>query len=116
MKKTKLLITTSLLLFIAVSAVKAQTITVSGQLGYASPIGDAFVDPATDEKQSSFGIGYDFDALYKLDEFNENLSVGIMHSRAALFGKNSSEVLDIDIYGVKGEYVLNGPDALVDLS
>lgn len=120
MKKARFLLTTSILLFIAVCTVKAQTITFSGQLGYASPIGDAFVDPATDEKQSSFGIGYEFDALYNLDEFNENLSVGIMYSGAALFGKNSSEAFDIGIYGlsmygVKGQYIINDPDADVKI-
>ncbi|MEO0403908.1 MAG: hypothetical protein AAF193_03460 [Bacteroidota bacterium] len=118
MKNSRIIITTTLLLFLSVITVQAQTITVSGQLGYASPIGDAFVDPETDEKQSSFGIGYDFDALYEFESISPKLSAGIMYSGAALFGKNSSEALDIGIYGlnlygVKGQYILNDPDAAV---
>lgn len=119
MKTTKVLLATAALIILAVTSSQAQLITASGQLGYAGPIGDAFVDPETDEKQSSFGIGYEFDALYQLESVDPKLSVGIMYSGAALFGKNSDEAFDIGIYGlnlygVKGQYVFNDPDAAVN--
>ena len=100
----------ALLLGLFIPAISsAQTFSLSGQVGYAGPQGDAFKDPVTDEKQSSFGIGYDFDAMYYLESFDEKLSVGLMFSGNALFGKNSSDAFDIGIYGlslygVKSQY------------
>ena len=78
-------------------SLNAQSFSVSGQLGYASPQGDAFTDPVTKKKQTSFGLGYDFDALYYLDGFNERLGVGVMYTGNALFGKNNSDAFDIGI-------------------
>lgn len=110
----------SLLLFVALFATVnsfGQLITFSGQLGYASPQGDAFADEAG-EKLTSFGIGYDADLLYCLDQFDQKIGVGIMYSGAALFGSESSEGVDIGIYGlalygVKGQYRLLAPDKKV---
>lgn len=98
--------------------VNAQLFTVSGQLGYAKPQGDAFKDDVTGERLSSFGIGYDLDLMMCLDNFDNKLAVGIMYEGSALFGSESSTGLDIGmyglaLYGVKGQYRLLNPDKSV---
>lgn len=97
---------------------QAQLISVSGQLGYAGPQGDAFKDPVSGEKQTSFGIGYDADVLYMLESMDNKLSVGLMYFGSALFGSESSTGIDIGIYGlslygVKGQYRMLEPDRKV---
>lgn len=92
----------------------AQHISFSGQLGYAQPKGDAFTD-ATGQRLSSFGISYEADILFHPFMFDEKLGFGVTYVGSALFGKNSSQVLDIGIYGlsligVKGQYRLLSPD------
>ena len=85
----------------------AQTITSSGQAGYASPQGNIFQD-ANDEKLTSFGIGYDLDLMLFLEN---KLAAGVMYSGNAIFGEESEDFGDIGIYGlslygVKGHYRL----------
>lgn len=91
------------------NVVKAQQISLSGQLGYAGPQGDAFKDEATGERLSSFGLGLDFDALYNFEDVHENLFAGITYNTNILFGQQSDGGFDVGIYGlnlygVKGLY------------
>tara|TARA_B100000965_G_C19544850_1_gene737285 strand:- start:285 stop:908 length:624 start_codon:yes stop_codon:yes gene_type:complete len=100
---------------LASASLQAQTFSIGGQLGYSSPKGDAFTDPVTKEKQSSFGLGFTFDALYHLEDFDNRVAVGIMYDANALFGKNSSDAFDIGIYGlslygIKGQFRLKEPE------
>lgn len=87
---------------------QAQTISYSGQLGYAITQGDAFTD-ADGNRLSSFGISYEADLLYFPGLLDDRLGLGVSFVGSALFGKNSEEELDIGIYGlslygVKGMY------------
>lgn len=93
----------------------AQSLSLSGKLGYASPQGDAFRDADTGERLTSFGLGYDVDILYHLESFDSRLGLGLMYVGSALFGSESATRLDVGIYGldmfgVKGQYRLSSPD------
>jgi len=118
MKTIKLYLLATFTLILGSSyMLNAQMFSFSGQAGYAGPKGDAFKDPITNEKQSSFGLGFEADVLYYIDGFDNRLGMGIMYNGNALFGKNSSETLDIGIYGlalygIKAQYRLKDPDVL----
>ncbi len=83
----------------------AQSVTVSGQLGYGSPQGDAF--ELNGESISKFGISIDADALYHPENI-QKFGFGITYNTSFLFG-SSNDALDIGIYGlnlygVKAQY------------
>lgn len=115
MKKMKIVVLLMMGTIISLG-VSAQKLTVSGQIGYSSPQGDAFLDD-DGERLASFGLGYDLDILVTLPSFDDKLSVGAMFSGNAIFGKESEAVLDIGIYGlslygIKGHYRLLELDKL----
>ncbi|MGB0431337.1 MAG: hypothetical protein ACPGLV_12755 [Bacteroidia bacterium] len=101
-------------LFITAFSANAQVFSTSGQVGYSSAKGDAFKDD-NGVKQSSFGLGYEADALLYLESFDNKLGVGIMYSGNALFGKNESTatgiaIYGLNLYGLKGQYRLLSTD------
>jgi hypothetical protein len=111
MNMSKKYLATLVILVFSSAFLSAQNVSFGVHGGYANPQGDAFVDPITNEKQSSFGLGYDLDLLY-IFESDERLKAGLAYCGNALFGKNSEGLLDLAIYGlrlygVKGHYRLN---------
>ena len=86
----------------------AQKLTLSGQGGYAGPQGTAFQD-ANGEAMAKFGLGFDFDLLYHLEQFENKLSVGLTYNTSILFGVSTSDDIGIGLfghtlYGAKGHY------------
>ncbi|MBT3423851.1 MAG: outer membrane beta-barrel protein [Bacteroidetes bacterium] len=93
----------------------AQLFTVSGQVGYAGPRGNAFTDDVTGDRLSSFGLGYEADVMMCLDKLDNKLAVGLMYSGAALIGSEGESFFDFGVYGlalygIKGQYRLLNPD------
>lgn len=89
-------------------ATQAQKISVSGQLGWASPNGSAFED-SFGEKMASGGIGYGADIMYHPDFLDGKLGLGLNYNASVLFGASTSETLELglyglSLYGVKGQY------------
>lgn len=88
---------------------KSQSISISGQIAYANPMGEAFT---FDENSSStkFGLGGAGDLLYFHEKFEEKLGLGIAYNEAIVFGASASDdtvdvgLYGIQVYGLKGYY------------
>ena len=94
-----------------VTFAQAQAITTSGFLGYSSPQGSAFEDPATGESQVSFGFGYGAEAMYLFGKTNNQFGAGIIYNGIAIIQENSDNFLGfggygLALYGVTGFYRL----------
>lgn len=80
---------------------KSQSISFSGQIAYANPMGEAFT---FDENSSStkFGLGGAGDLLYFHEKFEEKLGLGIAFNRAAVFGASASDdAVDVGLYAIQ---------------
>lgn len=85
----------------------AQTVSGSGQVGWASPVGSLFTQDG--EKLASGGLGYGADVLYNSDALLDGkLGVGIGFNGAVLIavGENIDgfRFYGLSNYGLKGQY------------
>ena len=102
MKKISLLFV--IVLFGTLSTAFAQSISVSGQFGWAIPQGDAF-KPEGGEPSAKGGLAYDLDALYFLPNFDNKLGVGVNYKGDLLFGLGEvSGLYSLQLYAAKGYY------------
>ncbi|NLJ82138.1 MAG: hypothetical protein GX330_03325, partial [Bacteroidales bacterium] len=71
---------------IAFVSVNAQDIpiSISGQVGYASPQGSAF-ENAKGEKMTKFGLGVDFNVLWYFEQLDYKLGAGFTLNSSFLF-------------------------------
>ena len=101
----KIIILLAVALLCVSGTVSAQTISVSGQLGWAIPQGSAF-NPVAGEKVAKGGLAYSVDALYFLPQFDNKLGVGVAYQGDLLFGVSSESIgaYSLNLYGVKGYY------------
>lgn len=96
---------------IAFAPVNAQDIpiSISGQVGYASPQGAAF-ENEEGEKMAKFGLGVDFDALWHFEQLDYKLGVGLAFNSSFLLGADLGEgfgdigMYGLSLYGVKGHW------------
>ena len=71
----------------------------SGLIGYANPQGGYFkMDDG--RKMSKFGLDFDFDLLYHLEQFDYKLGVGVTYDISILFGAGYDEGIKIGFYGL----------------
>ncbi|MCL2328887.1 MAG: hypothetical protein FWC39_10315 [Bacteroidetes bacterium] len=108
MKKTflKLMFVAATFLATTMTANAQIPISFSGLLGYASPQGGYF---KTDDGQklSKFGLNFDFDLLYHLDQFDYKLGVGVTYNASILFGADLDGFSKIGLYGLS-HYAVKG--------
>jgi len=106
MKLSKLFL---IVMFFVPSTLFAQKISVSGQIGWAVPQGNAF-EAADGEKSTNGGLSLDFDALYHFENILDGkLAAGLTYNTSILFGADFSDGVDVglyglSLYGVKGLY------------
>ena len=111
MKKVFVKVAITVCGLIAFVSVNAQNIpiSISGQVGYASPQGSAF-ENASGEKMTKFGLGVDFDALWHLEQFSHKLGLGLAYNSSFLLGADLGGsfgdigMYGLSLYGVKGHW------------
>lgn len=85
-----------------------QSFSLAGQLGFASPKGDSFVD-ASGEKMAGGGLAVDLEGLYHLEQFDNKIGVGLTYNSSLLFGISTGDsfeagIYGLSLYGIKGQY------------
>ena len=85
------------LIIFAQQPAQVPLLTLSGQVGYARPQGNAFKD-AKGDALVKLGIGMDFDLLYHLEQLDRKLGVGLTYNSSFLFGLDV-DGLDVGVYG-----------------
>ncbi|MDR1761588.1 MAG: outer membrane beta-barrel protein [Bacteroidales bacterium] len=105
-KFLKVMCAAAVFLATAMTANAQVPISFSGQVGYASPQG-SFFKTAAGEKMSKFGLNFDFDVLYHLDQFDNKLGVGITYDASVLFGADLNNFSKIGLYGLS-HYAVKG--------
>ena len=85
-------------------------ISISGQVGYASPQGSAF-ENEKGEKMSKFGIGVDLDVLWHFEQLEYKLGLGLTWNTSFLLGADLGDeglgdigMYGLSLYGVKGHW------------
>ncbi len=77
----------------------SQGLTIGGQLGWGNPQGNVFKS-SLGEDLTSGGISFDIDALYHLEQSDYKLGLGINYNSSFIFGQNSNDALDVELYGL----------------
>ena len=91
-----------------VTAGERLPLSFTGQFGYALPQGNMFETEAGDN-MTRFGLSFDADALWHLQQTNYRLGVGFAINSAILFGADLEGFSNIglyglSLYGVRGYY------------